>query len=550
MTDTYRTGADLFFETLKMWGIERVYICPGTTEASLLDASLRHPEVRMVLVTHESVAVAAADGEARVTGGPAAVFLHTNVGLTNGLSHLYAAYVAYSPVVVFNGIKPQAIQGRYAFTHSRSNREFVKPYVRWDWHNLRVDDIGEDTHRALQAALSQPGGPTFLAFSQDLLSAPVSAEARPRHLLDYPRARPDQDSVERAVAALVRARRPVIVVGGSRSDARTIRLIERLSNRLFAPVLVDARFDLETVSFPTTHPNYAGLYSPECTATAHADVMLIAGSGTPIDFEDPEPPRVRHGVTGIHLCADADQLGRSHPTDVALLGDLILGLADLSDGLDLILSDGRLVATEKDWLERTRWVGADGSYEPSSNAVRDVVAAVAAAVPEDSLVVSDAVTAQNDMLDLIPRRDASSYMASASGSLGWGAGAAIGAAHADPDRRVVAMLGDGVFQFGIQALWTAKHYELPITFVVYNNQMYLAVRSGMIRLRGQALAEERYPGVDISGPDIAAIARGFGLDACRVHTAGESELAVRRANEVAGPSLVEVMIEPPSGAVR
>jgi thiamine pyrophosphate-dependent acetolactate synthase large subunit-like protein len=112
------------------------------------------------------------------------------------------------------------------------------------------------------------------------------------------------------------------------------------------------------------------------------------------------------------------------------------------------------------------------------------------------------------------------------------------------------MLGDGVFQFGIQALWTAKHYGLPITFVVYNNQMYLAVRSGMIRLRGQALAEERYPGVDISGPDIAAIARGFGLDACRVHTAGESELAVRRANEVAGPSLVEVMIEPPSGAVR
>ena len=208
MTNTSRCGADLFFETLKMWGIERVYICPGTTEATLLDASLRHTEVQLVLVTHESVAVAAADGEARVTGRPTAVFLHTNVGLTNGLSHLYAADVAYSPVVIFNGIKPQSIQGRYAFTHSRNNRDFVKPYVRWEWQNLSTEDIGEDTHRAIQAAVSPPGGPTFLALSQDLLAAPVTGEARRPHTSDLPRARPEEEAVGRAVSALLGAKRP------------------------------------------------------------------------------------------------------------------------------------------------------------------------------------------------------------------------------------------------------------------------------------------------------------------------------------------------------
>ena len=550
MTNTSRCGADLFFETLKMWGIERVYICPGTTEATLLDASLRHTEVQLVLVTHESVAVAAADGEARVTGRPTAVFLHTNVGLTNGLSHLYAADIAYSPVVIFNGIKPQSIQGRYAFTHSRNNRDFVKPYVRWEWQNLSTEDIGEDTHRAIQAAVSPPGGPTFLALSQDLLAAPVTGEARRPHTSDLPRARPEEEAVGRAVSALLGAKRPVVVVGGPRSCAKTIELVEHLAIRLRAPVLVDARFDLETVSFPTTHPNYAGLYSPECPASAEADVMLIAGSGTPVDFEEPVPPRVHPGAFGIHLCADADQLGRSSHTDVALLGDLALGLLDLCGGLDELCDRGATIAAEPDWLERARTAPLDGSFEASSNRLRDVVAAVGAVVPEDSTVVSDAVTAQNDMLDLIPRRSSSSYLASASGSLGWGAGAAIGAALADRGRRVVAMLGDGVFQFGIQALWTAKHYELPITFVVYNNHMYLAVRSGMIRLRGQLSTEERYPCVDISGPDIAAIARGFGLEAWQAQTAGEAEVALGRANDIAGPSLVEIMVEAAEGVVR
>ena len=103
-------GAAALFEVLRGWGVERVFTCPGSTEVAFLDASLRYPDVAVTLTTHESVAVAMADGYARVTGRPAVAYLHTNVGLANGLAHLGAARLARSPVVVLNGLKTTRIQ--------------------------------------------------------------------------------------------------------------------------------------------------------------------------------------------------------------------------------------------------------------------------------------------------------------------------------------------------------------------------------------------------------------------------------------------------------
>jgi hypothetical protein len=120
-------GAEAVLETLRRWGVRRLFICPGSTEVALLDASFAYPDVELVLATHESSAVAMADGYARASGSPGVAYLHTNVGLTNGLSHLHAAQVASSPVVVPPGQKATAIHKRRAVTSSPYLRDHARP---------------------------------------------------------------------------------------------------------------------------------------------------------------------------------------------------------------------------------------------------------------------------------------------------------------------------------------------------------------------------------------------------------------------------------------
>ena len=126
-------GAAALFAVLRGWGVRHVFTCPGTTEVAFLDASLDYPEIAITLTTHESIAVALADGYARVTRQPTVAYLHTNVGLTNGLANLAAAQLARSPVVILNGLKPTAIQGRGGFTTALTIRDFARQYVKWDW---------------------------------------------------------------------------------------------------------------------------------------------------------------------------------------------------------------------------------------------------------------------------------------------------------------------------------------------------------------------------------------------------------------------------------
>ncbi len=541
------TGADRFFEVLTGWDIEHLFICPGTTEAPLLDASLRQDSVDLVVTTHESIAVAMGDGYSRASSEPSAVYLHTNVGLTNGLGHLYAAQLAASPVVLFTGVKPQAIQGRNAFTHSRYLRDFVRPYCKWDWQTLQVDELAEDVQRAIQVAVSPPSGPTFLALSQDLLGAATRADVTSPHLRPAPRHRPSARETQQAASMLLGAQRPVLLIGGPTVSTRGVTESVKLAELLNSPVMVDPRFQLQATTFPTEHRLYLGLYETSHPAVVNGDVILIAGSGSQLEFEESEPSRVPPGAHCIHLCADAGELGRSHRTDVALLGDVELGLADLHAAVEARQTpseiDGDQSAEVRPGVpERPELTNA---WTGTSNAVRDVVAALAEQLPPNAIVISDAVTAQNDILDLVPRCKAGDFVASASGSLGWGAGAALGVAFAEPEMRAIAFLGDGVFQFGIQALWTANHYSLPVTFVVFNNSMYLAVRYGLLGLSGTAAKLGRFPGVDISGPDIAAIARGFGLPAKQVSSAAEAASALDWANDRDGPALVEVLVAAP-----
>jgi benzoylformate decarboxylase len=186
-----------------------------------------------------------------------------------------------------------------------------------------------------------------------------------------------------------------------------------------------------------------------------------------------------------------------------------------------------------------------GHRFPGHHGLGPVVAALADAVEQTgATVVLDATTATVPLLRGLRTRRSGQLLCSTSGSLGWGTGAALGVAAADPATPVLCLLGDGSFQFGLPALWTARRTGLPVTFVVLNNGAYSAVASALSRFGGAAAEQGRWPGTDIAGLDIAAAARAFGLPATRSAGADGLAAAVAAALTSGAPALVEVLTGP------
>jgi benzoylformate decarboxylase len=544
MSPRGRTGGQSVLETLLAWGIRRVFTCPGSTEAAFLDATVDHPEFDVVLTPHESVAVSAADGYARATGEPAVAYLHTHVGLTNALSHLYAARLARSPLVVLTGLKPALIQAHGGFTAIPDTGRLAEPFVKASWQSLTTEAIPEDLNRSIRLALTEPCGPTWLGLSQDLMNeecpVPVADPARYR-----PRARtaPDPDRLAAAAELLDRAARPVLVAGAEVARHGAVAELVELAERLDVPVVNEDRRTYERPGFPSSHDAYAGLYDVRRSFIRESDLIMFVGCHCFTEFDVPAQPEIPEAASVVHIHTDAAEIGAIYGFDVDIVGDERLTLARLLSRLEGRegARGGRAAAARAEYL-------ADPGVTPP---VRDdvenvgaVASALAELVTDRTTVVGEATTTNGVLLRRLPQHPPHQYYTSASGSLGWGLGAALGIKLALPEREVMVVAGDGAFQFGPQALWVAAHYQIPVIFVVVNNESYAAVTAALRRHGGRAVEQGKFPGTDLSGIDTVSIARGYGVFAQRIDRASGLAEAMEKARAHPGPSLIEVMTDP------
>lgn len=543
-------AAHAIFAILRDWEIDLIFTCPGSTEAAVLDASLDFPGVRLILTTHESIAVAAADGYARVTGRPAVAYLHANVGLANGIAHLTNANNAHSPVVILNGLKSTAIANRDGFTTSPFQQDYVRQLVKRSRIALKTDGIAGDLTRTLQAAVSEPPGPVYLGLPQDLVEAPLSAplpSAKRRRF--SARRRPDPDAVAAAAERLAAGRAVTIVAGSEIAfDAAARAALTALAERLEAPVLLEDRRAMQAAAIPGDHPAFAGSYSLTHPAVAGADVLLFAGMYSFVEFEEARGALQPPDAQIVHLCSDPAQIGKLADVDVALAGNAELGLRDLYAAIGPVTSAARAahraaaVAAQRSASEARR-TAMPARYAEVPIDPRVLVDALHELLPRDCIVLNDAVTAGSYLTEAVIADAAREHITAAGGSLSWGMGAAIGVQLARPEACVVDVVGDGSFQFGVQALFTAVQLQLPIVYVVIDNESYAAVRAALKRQRKGA-REGAYPASDLRGPDIAAIARGFGAHAETVDRIAGLQGALDRAFAAAGPAVVVVKTDP------
>ena len=541
-------------ESLLAHGVEHIFGNPGTTESPILDALLDYPRLRYIVALHEGVALGAASYHAQATGRPAVANVHVAPGLGNSLGMLYNALKARAPLVVTAGQQDTRLRLRGPVL-GHDLVAMAAPLTKWSVQVERADELALIMHRAVKIATDPPAGPVFVALPIDVMEQETDqGPLAPGRLHRAPA--PDPAGVAEAAALLLGGRRPVIVAGDDAAPAAAELLA--LAERLGAAVWCEGIRARQVV--PSRHPNFRLSLPFDAVAIRRAldeaDVVLLVGGPF---FEEvwyapgsPLPP----GAAAIHVETSPERLAHNLPVTVGLVSEPRAALAALRSAVEREAGDAfraaaaarnevlRALKAQDAQAQRAR---AAKRWDSAPISMPRLMAEVESALPDDAIVVDEAITAGPDLARTIQFERAGDYVGARGGGIGQALPGAIGIKLARPDRPVVALSGDGSAMYSIQALWTAAHHDLAIAFVILNNREYRILKHNMdtYRQRFGAKPDRGYPNMDLVSPDLGFvdIARGLGVEGMRVGHPAELRPALGRALGAGRPFLLDVAIE-------
>jgi benzoylformate decarboxylase len=545
--------AAVLMDILKSAGVRYLFGNPGTTELPFLDA-LPDSGLEYVLGLQEATAVAAADGYAQATGQVGVVNVHVAPGLANSLSILHNAARAKTPLLVTAGQQDTRFLMDEPILAGDLAR-MAEPFTKWSYEIRRPEEAPVAMRRALKVALSPPTGPVFLSLPMDLMGPAVEdSGAAPAPIAA--RTRPDAAALARAAELLATARAPIVVAGDGVARSGAVAELTALAETLGARVHGEPVY--RRTNFPGDHALWRGGLFPTPAGVRRAleecDALLIVGANVFTWFLHTEGAPFPRGLRVVQIDDDPWEIGRSYPVALGIAADPKTTLAELTTALRARMSDAERAAAaarvEKigtaraELMARVRTVAeAEAERVPIGQA--HLMHTLASLLPADAVVVDESATSLPFVLRYLPFATAGSFYGGKTGTLGWGMGAAIGVQLGSPGRKVVATIGDGSVMYALQALWTAAHYQLPITYVVPNNSSYAILKSGMLSLDLASAKRGIYPGMDLVDPEIdyPGLARSLGVRAERVEKPGELREALATCLAHAGPTLVDVAID-------
>lgn len=539
-------------------GVPYIFGNPGTTELPLVDEMALDERLQYILGLQEVPVMAMADGYAMASGKLGVVNLHISCGLGNGMGMLYDAYREGTPLLVTAGQQDRRLMFEEPILWSDMVR-VAAPWTKWAAEVNRVEDLPSALRRAMQTALAPPTGPVFLSLPVDLQTEVADLDLTPAQPLDT-RVRPPVAALRRAAEVLAEATNPGILVGSRTVEADAVESLVRVAELLGAPAISESGTTHGRLGFPSDHPLSAPglpLWSPEVRERlAEFDVLLVVGMDLLRQYVYHEPARaIPEHVRLVHLDPDPWQLGKNYPVEVGLVGDLQAGLEELAPLLESVLTaEARAAAARRGEARASQHREARAALEQRALAAADqrplvplaFMASLARILPPDVAVIEEAVTTTNTYFERLGAlKNCSGYFGHRGWALGWGLGCAIGVKLAWPERPVLALLGEGAALYGIQGLWSAARYRIPVTFVICNNAQYQILKIGARQAGLPAAQQDRYVGLDLDGPevDLVAVAKGLGVEAHRITEPDELAACVSEALRSDRPHLIDVPIQ-------
>jgi benzoylformate decarboxylase len=548
-----RRGADILLEVLSSEGVEYIFGNPGTTELPLIDALLRTPDLKYVLALQEATAVAMADGYAQAARRPAFLNLHTAGGLGHGMGNLINASVSQTPLVVTAGQQ----DSRHMVTDPLLFGDLVRiaePAVKWAREVASADQLPVLVRRAFHDAGAAPTGPVFLSLPMDVMEEMSSVDIGARSHVDRNAVAGSLDKLAQHLASVTPGRLAVIAgdeVYTSDAAEETVAVAEALG----APVYGSSW--PSRIPFPTSHPLWAGNFPTVAKGMAEIlsryDAIFALGGKSLVTILYTEGSAIPPGCDVFQLSADVRDLGRTYVTKLSLVGELKASLKALFPQLAeatkgnheayTALRQKALVHRVAEWRALTE--SADSQMD--RQVITPLVAAREAvhAIGPDIAIVDEAIATSGHVRKFLNSHSPNQYSFIRGGGLGWGMPAAVGCSLGLGRAPVACFVGDGAAMYSPQALWTAAHERLPVTFIVMNNGEYNVLKNFM-RSQSDYLSAQtgRFIAMDISDPriDYVALAKCMGLPARRVNLASDVAAAIEAGIASRTANLVEVAI--------
>jgi acetolactate synthase I/II/III large subunit len=553
------TGGEVIGRALSAYGVSYAAGIPGHGAWGMLDGLMQPgAEVPFIQVFHEQGAIHLADGYYRASGRPMAAFTSVGPGAANTVMGLATAFADSTSLIYFSGAPPTHMIGHGTMQeldrrHANDFAQLTRPVTKRQFTVDRVEQLPHAIHRAFNAMLTGRPGPVHIEVPMDVqaLSAPVVIHDLERRL-PHGLAHPDPDAIEAAARVLSIAERPVIVVGGGAVTAEATGAISELAEALAIPVVTTWN---GKGAFPEDHRLFAGAVGqtgtiPGNAIAASADVVVAIGCR----FTDWSASSYRRGVSFsippaklIHIDVDPYEIGKNYPAEVGIVADAGPASAALRDAVGskprvppargAFLSE--LDRLKTDWAAKeAQRLDSDQFPFTSQRPLRDL----RRVLPRDGIVVVGSGNPQGAVKQSFPVYEPRTHLGSGSySSMGWAVPASIGAKLAQPDRKVACVLGDGDFLMTLEEIGVCVTNNIPVVFIVQNNQGYMSIRGGQRKIFDRHIGSEfTRPDGSPYSPDFKAVGAAFGLESYRVDDPASLEATLKRAIDSDEPVLVEV----------
>ena len=512
-----RSGAEALVESLDKAGVEIVFGYPGANVIGIFNA-LRRKRTRFVLGRHEQGCVHMADGYARTLGRPGVVLVTSGPGLTNTITGLGTANMDGVPMVLICGQVPLNQIGTDAFQEADTTG-LTRSVSKHNFLVQSADEIPETVAQAFYIATHGKPGPVVIDIpancQEDLTEAkyPERVSLRAYH----PEVYASPSEVSRLAKLINEAKRPLIYAGGGVIASGAAEEVRRLAHKASIPV-VTTMMGLGAID---EHDEFAlglaGIYGSSAAkqAVESADLILALG----MRFNDRTTGEVKtfaRKTKLVHVDCDPASINKNVTCQLGIV-------ADIKDLLTTV--DSRITPAK-----RPAWIKAKldncAAKRTAGIRSREVVEAVSKAVKGDVIVATDVgqhqLAAAKYFQHVYPRHFITS---GGMGAMGFGIPAAIGAALARPEHKVVALVGDGGAQMTAEELIVAVTEKLPVTFVVFRNDALGLVGN-----------------LELENPDFVRLAAAYGMKAVKVTDKKQLDGAIARALRTKAPVLVEVQV--------
>jgi acetolactate synthase-1/2/3 large subunit len=511
-------GAESLIRSLVAAGVRVCFANPGTSEIHLVAALDRVPEMRSILGLFEGVVTGAADGYARMTEQPACTLLHLGPGLANGLANLHNAYRARVPIV--NLVGQHATFHLHHDTPLTSDIEGIaRPYSTWLRTSASVEQVGNDAAEGVAAARTTPGQIATLIVPADVAWNEGAAIVSPKTI---PAAKLPDTSVIDGAAEMLRSGQPTaLLLSGKALYGEGLRLSGRIAAAAGARLL--SPYPFTRLERGTTVPNVdrvAYILEQAREQLNEFRQFILVGAKAPVTYF--AYPGKNSVVTPAHC--------RIH-TLASPEEDLIGSLAALCDALSL----AGQTSPKVDTVVRP---------QPPSGEITlpGVSAVIGALIPENAILIEESMTSGRGLMPATRTAPRHEWLGNTGGSIGIALPLALGAAVAEPERRVLCLTADGSAMYTLQALWTMAREGLKVTTVVFANHTYAVLKREFSYLgvgEPGPKAEELF---DIGRPELdwVQLAKGMGVPACRVSSLDEFSKTLRAGFESNGPTVIEI----------